>query len=150
MSEMLTTLYTIKGRNFPLLLEFTYDLDGYLVCFKNISEPLSEKTQMWLFSYQRFPYTENMIQSWKSIKNLEIIVGKPEISFEVFYKLYQHKVGKLEAERAWKRLNKADQLKAITKINAYNGFLKRKQIAKVYPATYLNKRRFDDEFNSIH
>ena len=144
------TIYTVKGKNLPIVLEFKYDLGGFLKSFSNLSEPLSEKTQRWLFEGYRFPYRESTIKSWRGIKNIELIVGQPDLTFDTFYDMYKHKVGKLEAERAWKRLNKSDQLEAIKNIKAYDGFLHRKSIAKANPATYLNKRRFEDEFNSIH
>lgn len=147
--EPLTT-YTVKGRNLPIVLEFKYDLNGFLKHFENLSEPLGEKTQKWLFEGSRFPYKEATIKSWRGVRNIELIVGVPDLNFDTFYNLYKHKVGKLEAQRAWKKLNKADQLLAIQKIKDYNGYLQRKRIAKANPATYLNKRRFEDDFNSIH
>lgn len=150
MTEPLTT-YTVKGKNTPTVWEFKYDLKGVLKDFKLLEGELNEQQQTWLFHKARFPYYENSMKSWqKAIKNFEVIVGKPDLDFTTFYNLYRYKVGKLEAQRAWKKLNKADQLKAIKQIKAYEGFLHRKRIEKVHPATYLNKRRFDDEFNSIH
>lgn len=145
------TIYTVKGKNTPIIWEFKYDLNGVLKEFKFIENELTEKQQDWLFNKAQFPYRENQIKGWqKAIKNFEVIVGKPNLDFTTFYNLYKYKVGKLEAQRPWKKLNKADQLKAIKQIKAYEGFLRRKRIEKVHPATYLNKRRFDDEFNSIH
>lgn len=149
MTEPLT-IYTVKGRNFPNVWEFKYDLQGYLMEWKILSGTLTEAQTQWLFHPIRFPYKEQTIQKWKTIKNIDVIVGKPNLSFDTFYNLYKHKVGKLEAQRAWNKLNKSDQLKAIKQIKAYEGFLHRKRIEKVHPATYLNKRRFDDEFNSIY
>lgn len=144
------TIYTVKVRKQSIVWEFHYDLEGFLTNFKIIQGRLNEKQKVWLFHPARFPYTENSINSWKAVKTFELIKGQPNLDFTTFYNLYRYKVGKLEAQRAWKKLNKADQLKAIKQIKAYEGFLHRKRIEKVHPATYLNKRRFDDEFNSIH
>lgn len=151
MIEELLTTYTVKGKNTPTVWEFKYNLNGVLTEFNFGETELTFNQRRWLFSLERFPYYENTIKGWqKAIKNFEVIVGKPNLDFTTFYNLYKYKVGKLEAQRAWKKLNKADQLKAIKQIKAYEGFLRRKRIEKVHPATYLNKRRFDDEFNSIH
>lgn len=149
MNETLTT-YTVKSRRKPVVLEFKYNLDGLMTSFKILDEPLNEQMQVWLFHPKRFPYNENMMKSFKAIKNLEVIVGVPDLSFDAFYNLYSNKVGRLEAERAWNRMSKSDQIKAIKQIAAYDGYLKRKHIAKANPATYLNKRRYDDHFGSIH
>ena len=150
MSNLLTT-YTVKGRRTSVVWEFKYDLNGIFKEFKLVEGEMDEVQRQWLFYFTRFPYTENAIQSWdKAYKNFELIVGEPDLSFDTFWKVYNHKVGKLEASRAWKKLNKSDQLKAIKQVKAYDGMLYRKKIQKANPATYLNQRRFDDEFNSIH
>lgn len=143
-------IYTVKGRNFPNVWVFKYDLNGFLKEWVIEEEELTEKQRQWLFHPARFPYLEqDMKTHFMSINNLEIIVGEPDLTFDTFYMAYARKAGKLEAERAWKKTSKADKLKALQKIKAYNGYLKRSGKEKVYPATYLNKRRFDDEFNSL-
>ncbi len=146
--EELRTTYTIKGRDFPIIIEFQYDLNGILKVFKIIEGAFTDKFKNWLFHPVRFPYKEATMNSWKGINNIEVIIGTPVIDFEAFYNTYNYKMGKLEAERAWKRLNKTEQYEAIKNIKAYEGYLKRKNIAKVYPATYLNKKRFQDNFNA--
>nr|BFF39047.1 hypothetical protein BACY1_08520 [Tenacibaculum mesophilum] len=150
MSEMVTT-YTVKGRKTSIIWEFKYDLNGLLSNFKIVEGELDDQQKKWLFYYTRFPYTENKIKSWNKVyKNFEVIIGEPDLSFDTFWNLYNYKVGKLQAKKAWDKLSKSDQLKAIKQIKAYDGMLYRKKIQKANPATYLNQRRFDDEFNSIH
>lgn len=150
MSDLLTT-YTVKGRNIPIYWEFKFDLNGSLKSFKlEEDSELSEKLVTWLFHPKRFPHKESIIKSWEGIKNLELIKGEPDLSFESFWKNYNHKVGKIPAEKAWKRLTKAEKLKAFQTIKPYNGYLRRKGIEKAYPQKYLNQKKFNDEFNSIH
>ncbi|MEQ3500628.1 hypothetical protein ABMY20_12795 [Tenacibaculum sp. SSH1-16] len=150
MSEMVTT-YTVKGRKTSIIWEFKYDLNGLLSNFKIVEGELDDQQKKWLFYYTRFPYTENKIKSWDKVyKNFEVVIGEPDLSFDTFWNLYNYKVGKLQAKKAWDKLSKSDQLKAIKQIKAYDGMLYRKKIQKANPATYLNQRRFDDEFNSIH
>jgi hypothetical protein len=149
MTEILTT-YTVKGRNFPSVWLFKYDLNGFLKEWIIEEEELTIKQIQWLFHPARFPYLEkDMISHFMTINNLEVVKGEPDLTFDTFYKAYDVKLGKLEAQRAWKKTSKADKIKALQKIKAYNGYLKRSKKEKVYPATYLNKRRFDDEFNSL-
>lgn len=150
MSEIVTT-YTVKGRKTSIIWEFKYDLNGLLSNFKIVEGELDDQQKKWLFYYTRFPYTENKIKSWDKVyKNFEVVIGEPDLSFDTFWNLYNYKVGKLQAKKAWDKLSKSDQLKAIKQIKAYDGMLYRKKIQKANPATYLNQRRFDDEFNSIH
>lgn len=144
------TTYTVKGRNTNTLWEFQYNLNGVLIQFKIFNdEVMSDKQLAWFLS--KFPYLEKTILHWKEkVPNIEVIVGEPIIDFATFWNLYNYKVGKIKAEKEWKKLPKPDQIKAIAQIKAYNGFLRRKQIAKVYPERYLKHRRFEDQFNSIH
>lgn len=149
MNEPRTT-YTVKGKDFPVVWEFQYDLEGILRGYKLLDGEMSEKLRNWMFHPIRFPYFESTMNTWKGIKNIEVITGSPDLSFDSFWKLYSYKVGKVTAEKAWKKLSKTDKLKAIKSIKPYNSYLRRKGIEKAYAATYINKRRFDDEFNSIH
>lgn len=150
MKEIHTT-YTVKGRNFPSVWIFKYDLDGYLKQWTIEEGELSTKQIDWLFHPKRFPYLERDMQTHlMSIKNLEIEKGEPDISFDAFYSLYNKKVSKHTAKKAWSRLSKADKLTALKKIKEYDGYLNRKRtIDKAYPATFLNKRMFEDDFNTL-
>ena len=39
------TIYTVKGKNYPILLEFKYDLNGFLKEFKILDSELPEASQ---------------------------------------------------------------------------------------------------------
>lgn len=147
----LYTTYTVKGRNFPNVWMFKYDLNGFLKEWILEEAELTEKQKQWLFNPVRFPYLESDIKThFMAIKNFDVIVGEPDISFDAFYSLYNKKVSKHTAEKAWDRLSKADKLTALKKIKEYDGYLNRKRtIDKAYPATYLNKRMFEDDFNTL-
>ena len=99
------TIYTVKGKNIPVFWEIHFDLNGDLREFKFLEESeMSEKLSNWLFHPKRFPYTEEKIKSWEAVNNLEIVIGQPDISFDVFWSSYRYKFGKVQAEKAWKRL----------------------------------------------
>lgn len=148
MNELLTT-YTIKTRNQNVMFEFQYDLNGFLRSFKLLDDGLNEVQQKWLFQFKVFPYYEKALQSWENSKKFEVIKGEPDLSFESFWKRYNYKVGgRAKVQKEWKKLSKTEQLNAIKNIKAYEGFLKRKQIAKLYPERYLKHKRFNDQFNS--
>jgi hypothetical protein len=148
MTEPVTT-YTVKGKNFDNIWLFKYNLNGFLKAFILEEGTLTKTQQTWLFNAEHFPYTESQMQRFGKFKNIEVTKGEPDLSFESFYKAYNYAVGKKNAQNAYKKLSKADKIKAIASIKAYEGFLFRKKIPKAYPATYLNQRRFDDEFNRV-
>lgn len=148
--DTLKTIYTIKGRNIQILWEFHYDLEGFLTDFKILEGQLNDTQIKWLFNPSRFPYRESAINTWKAIKNFEITIGKPELTFNVFWNTYNYKVKKVVAQRAWERLSQTDKMNAIAGIKKYDGFLHRKvSQAKANPATYLNQRYWEDSYGSI-
>ncbi len=149
MNEPITT-YTVRGKDFPVVLEFQYHLNGVLTTFKIVEGELSDKFRAWLFTPQTFPYKEQNIKPWTKKKNIEVIVGKPNITFDVFWKCYDYPLKKVMAERAWNKLSKNDKISAIEGIKRYNGFLHRKvSQSKAYPSTYLNQRYWEDSHGSL-
>jgi hypothetical protein len=65
-------------------------------------------------------------------------------SFLMFWEAYELKKGKPAAMKAWKRLSKADRDAAIEGIAPYRRSISDKKYQR-HPATYLNKRTWDDE-----
>jgi hypothetical protein len=100
----------------------------------------------WL--YKNIPFTYNELVTLTKAKDstMRIAEIEPDLSFDRFWKEYNYKVGKKEAETAWKRLTKGDKVKAIQMISKYKKFVASKRIELAYPATYLNKERYLDEY----
>ncbi len=145
-----TTTYTLKAKKTKVVLEFEYDLIGVLKSFKIKDGVLEDKQVMWLFDYRIFPYLETAMKSWKGRhkKEFDFIVGKPDLSFETFWNLYNYKMGKIEARKQWNKLSERDKIQAIVSIKAYNGFLARKGHDRLFPERYLKKRAFENQYNS--
>lgn len=69
------------------------------------------------------------------------------VTFEQFWDAYGVKKSKKDAERAWKKLSKADKDAAMKAIPAYQQDCVRCDRHRQYAATYLNKRTFEDDFS---
>lgn len=147
--EQLTT-YRAKGKTIGLEFLFKYDLTGNLKTFDIVDGELNDEQIGWLFS-KNFPATEDIIRSkWmiddKYIKVFEVEVSPADISFEALWQLYDHKVSKLDAQKAFAKLKQTDVIKCFIEIPFYKKYLeKNPNIGKLHLATYINKRRFDDE-----
>ena len=149
----MTTTYTVRALNSDTVWTFKYDLNGDLRAFKIEEGKLSGRQIKWLFASGNFPANESIMKTeWmqKMKNNFEIIIGKPDLSFDNFWKLYNHKVKKTVSQRVWKRLSKKDKLEAVKHIKEYDKYLMRKHIAKANPSTYLNQRYWEDNHGSIH
>ncbi|MCH4824277.1 hypothetical protein ML462_13965 [Gramella lutea] len=149
MDEQFTT-YTVTGKNSPIVWQFKYHLNGLLAEFKLLEGELDAKQINWLFVKGKFPYREDQIKQWNTIPEFDIKIGEPDLSFDSFWNAYGNKVGKKKmAENTWKKLSKADKLKALEAIKHYNNYLSRKHgIDKAHPTTYLNQEYYHNEWKS--
>jgi hypothetical protein len=76
-----------------------------------------------------------------------VVEAALQISFEQFWKEYNHKVKKIRAKEAWDKLSEADQVKAFYGIAAYDKFLKKGGWrSKVDADRYLKERYFENEY----
>lgn len=77
------------------------------------------------------------------IRDIDKLSNSNKLPFDDFYKQYPRKVGKAQAERAWRRLSGRDQAVAVEDIASRTWPDDKKYIP--HPATYLNARRWEDE-----
>lgn len=122
-------------------------------------EPHSEKP------HRDFPHTENREENKliNKINNSSIntpinLNNKKRLSndnqkvdelFDKFWEEYDYKKSKKDAIKAWDKLTDADKEIAIKAIPLYKQDCKHYQRSMQHPATYLNKRTFEDDFNII-
>ena len=144
---MLTT-YTITGNNTKIVWEFKYRLNGLLYQFKLLEGTLDQKQIHWLFVKGKFPYKEDQVKGWVAIKNFNIEVGEPDLSFDNFWNVYANKYGKRKmAENTWNRLSKADKIKVFINIPKYKNYLKYYPSQQtMYPTTYLNQEAYKNDW----
>lgn len=147
--EALTT-YTVTGTNTNIVWQFKYHLNGLLAEFKLIEGELDSKQINWLFKLGKFPYMESQIKAWKAIKNFSIEIGEPDLSFELFWKMYRHPIKKIDTQKFWDKMPIKDKRAALDYIKTYDNYLQRKGVAKTNPHRYLNKRYWEDNHASIH
>jgi hypothetical protein len=151
--EQLTT-YRAKGKEIGLVFLFKYDLEGNFKAFEIETGELDEKQKGWLFS-KNFPSDENMMKSiWmkdeKYTKVFVVEISPADLSFEALFTLFGHKVGKVDAIKSFNKLKKGDIIKCFIEVPHYLEYLKKNPgIAQLYLATYINKRRFEDERQQV-
>lgn len=147
--EQLTT-YRAKGKELGLVFLFKYDLNGNLREFKIEEGDLNAAQMKWLFS-GNFPAHESIMGSvwmkeekYKKVFQVEKFIA--DISFEAFWKLWDLKVKKEHSEKAWNKLKEADKIKCFLNHKKYQEHLIRTGQAKAHLVTWLNQKRFNDEY----
>lgn len=151
------TIYRVQGKLIGLIFLFKYDLNGFIRAWEVSDGQLNSQQSNWLFAVpegqtvSRFPSNEVEFKSrWLYNPDIqekfEITISPADISFDALWELYDHKVSKADAIKSFAKLKEEEKIKCFIAIPHYLAYLKANPgIAKLHLATYINKRRFDDE-----
>lgn len=150
--EQLTT-YVAEGKKIGLVLLFKYDLYGNLKEFKVSETELNPDQCQWLFS-PNFPYHESlMINFWmkeeKYQKVFQIKKSPADLSFTAGWTQYDFKLSKIDAEKAFKKMNEAETIMFFVSLPYYEAWLKKAKVAKAQMARYINGRYYENEYPEI-
>jgi len=138
--------YTVKIEKGDIW-QFKYNLNEFLIAFNVLDGEISEAHSDWLFKKGKFPYIEEQIKEWqKKLKQLTIEVLEPDISFEALWNLYGNKVSRFDAQKAFKKLSQADQIKCFLSVPGYKKYVARKQIGTAHLATFINRQYYNDDW----
>jgi hypothetical protein len=146
--EQLTT-YRAKGKEIGLVFLFKYDLNGNLKLFEISEGELNEKQIKWLFS--NFPATESIMKTiWmKDKKYTKVFVVEKsvaDLSFDALWKMYDHKIAKFHAEKAFSKLKEEAKIKCFLSIPKYLKYLAHSKVAQAHLATYINGQYYENEY----
>lgn len=150
--EQLTT-YRAKGKKIGLVLLFKYDLYGNIMEFEVSESELSPEQWQWLFS-NHFPAHETiLVESWmkleKYLKMFEIVKSPADLSFEAAWELYGHKISKLDAVKAFKKMSEADKIPFFVSIPKYLAYLKKTKLGQASMERYINGKYWENEYPEI-
>lgn len=147
----MTKEYNVIGSNFTGVMIFKYGLNGILNSFELVdADEMSKEQVRWLFS-GHFPYREQQLSHFRTIKTFTVSEGKIDMSFETFWNTYQNKVKRSMAIKAWDKISDPEKIAALAGIKPYFNYLKRKRgIDKAHPSTYLNQKYWDSDWGSVH
>lgn len=143
------TTYTVRSKNTRTVWRFKYYLNGALNEFSILEGLLTERQLEWFFRSGNFPYYEDQMKLWqvKLRGNFEIVVGESDLTFEALYEMYNYKVKRVSAEKAFDKLKEADVIKCFLAIKGYDTYLQKRGVAKAHLSTFINQRYFDDDWN---
>ena len=136
--------FVVTSEKFSGDILYKFNAEGNITCIDILAE-ITDEERRWLLEHipPSIPSLENMVSKAKTLKLAEVPL---DLSFDAFWNAYDYKVGKKEAEAAWKKISMPNKVKALQAITAYDKFWKYKKIGKAYPSTYLNDERFNDDF----
>lgn len=139
MKKYIVTSETLNGE-----IIYKFNAEGKFTCI-DIQGQVDETQRKWLLQF--LPQDEtvfwNLIKQSKKLKAAEVPF---DLSFDNFFNLYNYRVGKKEAQKAYERLSDEQKTKAILAIAAYDKHWTAKGQAKAYASTYINKEYYLDEY----
>lgn len=142
MNDLITYKVTFKETADEWLFQYR-EADGVIHSFHN----LKGRRVLKLFENGQFPGTRHEIENWTKYKNLVTIeLVLEDYSFEAFWSKYNLKVKKEAAEKAWKKLDFVDIIKCFNQLPKYEAFLIKTGQAKAHLVTWLNQKRYNDEY----
>jgi hypothetical protein len=118
--------------------------DGVIHCFFNDPKGIGILN---LFKKRTFPETIEMIEEWSKYKNIVTIELKlDDYSFDTLYNKYGLKVKGDLAKKAYEKLDLVTKMKIFNVLPKYDANLAKTGQAKAHLVTWLNQKRYNDEY----
>ena len=157
--ERITAKFSVEPSNFKqsaALLEYewregiTYELrsitwsDG---CAANVKLATVREVPVRIH-YQSGMPVEGFAH-WERTGCKVVDVTNTDYGFERFWGLYGYKVGnKARVMKKWNALSEGERILALGAIPRYKAFASSKHIDLVYPETYIDQRRWENEYTN--
>lgn len=117
--------------------------DKILHCFIN----LKGSSFINLLRKQTFPENVEMIEAWAKFKKIVTIELKIEdYSFDSFWKEWNLKIKRDQAEKEWDKLDLVTVIRCFAKNKEYDAHLLKTGQAKAHLVTWLRNKRYNDEY----
>jgi hypothetical protein len=135
--------YLVTHKGSDITFYFVFDKNDVIIEYKSNFVSNSKTVG---FLKEHFPFETKAISYYQKSKFFNVELVEQDLSFKAFWDAYDNKVGnKKRAEKLWNALKPTDKAKAIAYIKRYDNILIRSNVTKLYPETYLNQKRFDNE-----
>lgn len=136
--------YSLTSPKFEGALLFRYDDKGWLIYYENKAQ-LDEGQLTFVLKNLPRGYGDLVDFATKTKSTTTII--PQDLSFAVFWKKYDHKVGKKDrAEKLWNSYSETERANILKSISAYDAYLAKTNQNKAYPETYLSQKRHENEY----
>jgi hypothetical protein len=142
MEELITYKVTFKQTDDQWLFQYR-KTDGVIHSFTN----MKGNRVLTLLDKNQFPGLVKTIEAWSELKKIitiELVLDS--YSFEEFWEKYDLKQKKEFAEKAFSKLSLVDKIKSFAKLPSYDAYVKAKGINKQLMVTWINQKRYNDEF----
>ena len=127
--------------------EILYNDKGHLVkiSFENCTIP-NHRTVVLKFK-EITPVLMGDLQDAFSKTSATVVEAEFEVTFDMFWQAYNHKINKARTLPLWNKLSKTDQVKAYYGIAPYDKYLKKESwMGKQLPENYIRNKSWENEY----
>jgi len=123
---------------------FQYRKDGTIHSFTNIKG----NRILTLLDNNQFPGVKKRVEEWaeKYKKQITVELMLEDYSFEAFWIKYNLKVKKEHSQKAFEKLSLVDKILCFAKLPKYDESLLKTGQSKAHLVTWLNQKRYNDEY----
>lgn len=142
MEKCTTYKVTFKETSDEWLFQYR-ESDGVIYSFHN----LKGSRVLKLLANVQFPGTIKEMEAWtqyKKVVTIELVLE--DYSFETFWTKYNLKVKKEASQKAYDKLALVEKIKCFNSLKKYDEFLVKTGQAKAHLVTWLNQKRYNDEY----
>ncbi len=134
-------LIEFQETNTSALVE--YDELGLMTKFE-LSKGEFTEHQVRFFN-GKFPRIKEDLEWFKTNTKAKIKEIAMDLSFQTFWDVYANKVGNKEkAIKTWDKLPDTEKVKALKWLPTYETQIAIQKVAKMYPETFLNQKRWNN------
>lgn len=128
--------YELHSGSFGGLVRITFNAFGILANYEVVNQELNQVSS----AETRIPITEQKFRELAAQYGFTYMEVDLNITFEMFYDRYAYKVDKQPALKKWNKLSKEHQSAAYKYIPIYDAQIKRDNVRRKYPSTYLESQ----------
>lgn len=144
MSKYIVIAHDDEGNEISMTFEYDNGMFNFL---KSWTVSGKWENHFWRWVWTKPPLTQEVLIEWKHPMIREIKEVPEDLTFARFWDLYDYKVGdKKKAEKAWNNAPDADKIAALAGIPKYKYWLSCCTTAQAHAVTYLNQRRYENDF----
>ncbi len=139
------TKYLIENKIFKHAVVVGYSQHGKVIFYDATGIEQGEKQHRM---FVEIPYLEAELPLFaKKFPTLKITKAQTDLSFPAIWEAYGYKVGGKEATaKKWNKLSEAEKIAVFNCLPKYNEYLTKTGTAKAYLETFLNQKRYENEF----
>ncbi|TKT89495.1 hypothetical protein [Dyadobacter frigoris] len=145
MSKFIVTSFDDEGKELSMTLEYSNTGFHFLKSWNVVGD---WPGMIWRWIWAHPPYTREVLFTWRENALIREVKEVPEdLTFAVFWDAYDYKVGdRKKAEKIWNATSDADKMAAMAALPRYKYWLLTNTTPMVHATTYLNQRRYENEF----